>query len=90
MDELTHAEIGENSDNPLELIFNPQNKKDHDLLIKEAKQEYEANFNVMDMDKSYDALFEILCLSEKLVASWERRERELQGRERISHEIKSL
>ena len=47
-------------ENPLEMIFHPSKKGEQGALLQEAKREYEENFKGMDMQKSYNSLFELL------------------------------
>ena len=48
------------NDNPLEMIFHPSKKGEYETFLHEAKKEYEENFSGLDMQRSYDSLFELL------------------------------
>ena len=46
--------------NPLDMIFHPSKKEEYESFLHEAKKEYEDKFSGLDMQKSYDSLFELL------------------------------
>ena len=62
-------------ENTLEYAFNPEWRKDYNFLIEEARIDYDASFGKMDMNRSYNNLFEILwytqipCFDVKQVTS---------------------
>ena len=47
-------------DNPMEMAFYPEMKREDDDLMAEAKKEHENIFEALNMERSFDALFEIL------------------------------
>ena len=48
----------------LNLMLNPQMKNEREAKIEFARQEYDDNFGNLDLEKSYDNLFEILWYSQ--------------------------
>ena len=47
-------------DNPLEMFFYSEMKREDDDLMDETNKEHENSFEIVDMERIYDTLFEIL------------------------------
>ena len=56
--ELKKSSAGEHS--TLELSFNPRMKAERDRMAHQAEMDVKSNFKSMDLENSYDALFEVL------------------------------